>query len=76
MDAHLPGRAPAYAIECRVQRHDGSWHWVRARGLCVRDADGQPQRVAGSVSDIDAQRRAEEGLRESEEPLGLESGHR
>src|SRR5918993_777029 len=67
MDAHLTGRSPAYAIEYRVQRDDGNWHWVRARGLCVRDADGQPLRVAGSVSDIDAQRRAEDQLRESEE---------
>ena len=63
----LTGRSPAYAIEYRVQHDDGSWHWVRARGLCVRDADGQPLRIAGSVSDIDAQRRAEDRLRESEE---------
>lgn len=80
MQAHLEGRSPAYAIEYRVQRHDGSWHWVRARGLCVRDADGQPQRVAGSVSDIDAQRRAEDALRESEEryviaTTGSKEGH-
>ncbi|HYM47525.1 MAG TPA: PAS domain-containing protein, partial [Burkholderiaceae bacterium] len=67
MQAHLDGRSPAYAIEYRVQRQDGSWHWVRARGLCVRDSAGQPQRVAGSVTDIDAQRRAEDALRESEE---------
>ena len=80
MDAHLAGRSPAYAIEYRVQRDDGNWHWVRARGLCVRDADGQPVRVAGSVSDIDAQRRAEDRLRESEEryviaTTGSKEGH-
>ena len=80
MEAHLAGRSPAYAIEYRVQRDDGSWHWVRARGLCVRDADGQPLRVAGSVSDIDAQRRAEDQLRESEEryviaTTGSKEGH-
>ena len=80
MDAHLAGRSPAYAIEYRVQREDGTWHWVRARGLCVRDADGQPLRVAGSVTDIDAQRRAEDRLRESEEryviaTTGSKEGH-
>ncbi len=80
MDAHLAGRSPAYAIEYRVQRDDGNWHWVRARGLCVRDAEGQPLRVAGSVSDIDAQRRAEDQLRESEEryviaTTGSKEGH-
>ena len=80
MDAHLAGRSPAYAIEYRVQRDDGNWHWVRARGLCVRDAEGHPVRVAGSVSDIDAQRRAEDALRESEEryviaTTGSKEGH-
>lgn len=71
MHAHLEGRTPAYAIEYRVQGQDGSWHWVRARGLCVRDAAGKPQRVAGSVTDIDAQRRAEDALRESEERYAI-----
>ncbi|HVG04631.1 MAG TPA: PAS domain-containing protein, partial [Burkholderiaceae bacterium] len=80
MQAHLENRSAAYAIEYRVQRQDGNWHWVRARGLCVRNADGQPQRVAGSVSDIDAQRRAEDALRESEEryviaTTGSKEGH-
>ncbi|MBA3254574.1 MAG: PAS domain-containing protein [Pseudomonadota bacterium] len=80
MHAHLEGRSPAYAIEYRVQRQDGSWHWVRARGLCVRGPDGKPLRLAGSVSDIDAQRRAEDALRESEEryviaTTGSKEGH-
>ncbi len=66
------------SIECNAKTAD--WHWVRARGLCVRDTDGQPLRVAGSVSDIDAQRRAEDRLRESEEryviaTTGSKEGH-
>ena len=45
-----------------------------------RDADGKPQRMAGSISDIDARRRAEEALRLSEERYALaleasEEGH-
>lgn len=71
LHAHLEGRTPAYAIEYRVQRQDGAWHWVRARGLCVRDPAGKTLRVAGSVSDIDAQRRAEDALRESEERYAI-----
>jgi PAS domain S-box-containing protein len=71
MQAHLQGRTPAYAIEYRVQRQDGAWHWARARALCVRDSAGRPLRVAGSVADIDAQRRAEDALRESEERYAL-----
>ena len=67
MQAHLDGRSPAYAIEYRIQHQDGSWHWVRARGLCVRDSAGRAVRIAGSVTDIDAQRQAEDRLRKSEE---------
>ena len=55
-------------------RHpDGRYRWVRARGLCVRDAGGEPLRMAGSVSDIDTRRRTEEALRVSESASRLPS---
>jgi PAS domain S-box-containing protein len=50
---------------------DGSYHWVRVRGMSVRDANGHAIRWAGSVSDIDAQKRAEQALRKSEERYQL-----
>jgi PAS domain S-box-containing protein len=68
---HLAGRTPFYEGEYRVRQRDGSYRWVRSRGLCVRDAGGKPYRMAGSVSDIDARKRAEESLRESEERFAL-----
>src|SRR5262249_49968198 len=43
----------------------------RLRGLCVRDADGKPLRMAGSINDIDARKRAEDALRLSEERYAL-----
>ena len=69
--AHLDGRTPVYAGEYRVQHPDGSYRWVRVRGVCVRDAAGQPLRMAGSVTDIDSRRRAEDALRLSEERYAL-----
>jgi PAS domain S-box-containing protein len=66
-DAHMQGRAPAYEGEWRVRTQEGTYRWVRVHGLCVRDASGKPQRMAGSISDIDARKRAEEALRASEE---------
>jgi PAS domain S-box-containing protein len=66
-DAHMSGKAPAFEGEWRVRHADGSYRWVRVHGLCVRDASGRPIRMAGSISDIDARKRAEEGLRSSEE---------
>ena len=71
VEAHLAGRTPSYKGEWRIVHPDGSSRWVRVRGICVRDDDGRPLRMAGSVSDIDARRRAEEALRESEERYAL-----
>ncbi|MBI5716898.1 MAG: PAS domain-containing protein [Burkholderiales bacterium] len=71
MQAHLDGRTPAYEGEWRVLQHGGGHRWVRVRGVCVRDAEGKPLRMAGSVSDIDARKRAEESLRRSEERYAL-----
>jgi PAS domain S-box-containing protein len=80
MEAHMAGKTPLYEFEYRVRHPDGAYRWVRSRGLCVRDANGRPLRMAGSVSDIDARRRAEEESRQSEERYalamsGLRGGH-
>ena len=66
-EAHLSGKAEAYEIELRLRHPDGVYRWARVRGVCVRDSTGRPQRMAGSVSDIDARKRAEEALRQSQE---------
>jgi PAS domain S-box-containing protein len=69
--AHLEGTVPAYFGEYRVRHPDGEYRWLRVRGLCVRNAAGEPLRMAGSVSDIDSRKRAEESLRQSEERYAL-----
>jgi PAS domain S-box-containing protein len=80
LEDHLAGHTPAYAVELRVRKPDGGYRWIRAHGRCVRDAAGRPQRIAGSVSDIDDRKRAEDALRQSEERYalamaGLRGGH-
>ena len=67
LEDHLAGRTPLYEGEYRVRHADGRYRWVLIRGMCTRDATGRPLRMAGSVSDIDAQKHAEEALRLSEE---------
>ena len=67
----LAGRATTYDGEWRVRHADGVYRWVRIRALCVRDATGQAMRMAGSVSDIDAKRRAQAALRFSEQRVAL-----
>ncbi len=71
IEAHLAGKTPAYESEFRVKSGAGGYRWVRVRGLCIRNPDGTPRRMAGSASDVDAQRRAEHALRESEERFAL-----
>jgi PAS domain S-box-containing protein len=67
MHAHLSGKAPVYEGEWRLLQPDGVYRWRHLHGVCVRDADGKPLRMAGSMSDVDARRRAQDALRESEE---------
>jgi len=71
MQAHLDGLTPAYEGEWRICHPGNQYRWVRVRGMCVRDAAGKPLRMAGSVSDIDSRKRAEESLRQSEERYAL-----
>jgi len=76
IENYVLGQAPAYDGEWRMRHPDGSHRWVRIRGTCVRDMAGRATRLAGSVSDVDASRRAEEALRQSQrlEALGTLAG--
>ena len=65
MAAHMNGGTSYYETEHRLRHRDGAYRWVSARGVCVRD-DGQPMRMAGSVSDITERKQAESRLRARE----------
>ena len=62
MQAHLDHGTP-YFVEYRLRGRDGGWRWFESRAMTVRDADGRPLRVIGSITDIDARKRAEEAAR-------------
>jgi diguanylate cyclase (GGDEF)-like protein/PAS domain S-box-containing protein len=62
LEGHLGGQEPHFQHEHRIRCKDGTAVWVLARGLAVRDAVGKPTRVAGSLTDISATKRAEEQL--------------
>jgi len=72
----LEGRVELREGEYRVLLPNGDYRWIRHRNKCVRDADGRPLRVAGSVSDIDAQKRAEGQLLQAKklEAIGTLAG--
>jgi PAS domain S-box-containing protein len=49
-----------FELESRLRRADGSYCWVLERALPLRDASGRITRWLGTVTDIDAQKRAQE----------------
>lgn len=62
LDGHLKGMSEHFEFEHRVLHQDGSWRWMRTRGLAVRGAAGRPTRFAGSQTDITERRLSEERL--------------
>ena len=65
----LAGTSSTIAIEYRLRHKDGSYRWIAAHGLAVRDEQGRAYRFVGSHGDITDRKRAEEALRRSEEQL-------
>ena len=57
----------AYQIKYRIRRKEGPYRWCLDQFTIMRDADGMPSAVIGSVKDITEQNQMEEALRESEQ---------
>ncbi len=60
-----------YEQEERHRRADGTYRWYLSRGVPLRDAEGRIVRWYGANTDIEDRKRAEEGLRRSEERYRL-----
>lgn len=61
-----------FDIQVRVKKESGEYGWFRTRGLATRDKQGRPIRMAGSLTEIDDQKRAEEELRKTVAELKIE----
>jgi PAS domain S-box-containing protein len=60
---HQRGTDTHYEVEYRLRAADGTYRWLLARGATVRNLEGTPYRMVGSLTDITARKRAEEDAR-------------
>ena len=66
-EAVVEGRSNAMETEYRIRTRSGTWRWILSRGRATaRDALGRAIRLAGVTIDIDARKRMELALRDSE----------
>lgn|GEM_PF-493176 len=70
---HLNQRIP-YNVEYRLQKKDGEYCWILARGQAIWNEQGQPVRMAGSISDISDRKRREEILKDIASGVSVEVG--
>jgi diguanylate cyclase (GGDEF)-like protein/PAS domain S-box-containing protein len=60
--ATMNGPARRWSEEYRFRHEDGSYRWFWDRGVLTRDAQNRPMRFIGCMTDISAQREAEERI--------------
>lgn len=62
LDKHLNGTSTYFESEYRLLHRNGGYRLMLSRGVAIRDESGRATRVAGSQTDVTAQRRVEERL--------------
>ena len=63
--------AGKFQAEYRSLKTDGSGRWLAGRGEVLRDAEGMPARVIGTLTDISERKDLEEALRQTTESLNI-----
>ncbi len=56
-------------VDYRWRHKDGEYRWMSSNRVLVRDSDGEPVAIVGTVRDITQRKRVEQALRDGEERL-------
>ncbi len=67
-DSHIEHNSP-FTVTLRLLRSDEQPIWVTVRGIAIRDENGVPLRIVGSVTDITALRQAQHKLQNINQTL-------
>ena len=74
VQAHLH-LGEVYDVELRLRTKAGEYRWFRSRGHAERGDNGEPVRMAGSITDITERKLAEEAMSASEERYRFLADH-
>ena len=70
LEDYFAKRGAPFLSEFRIRHRDGTWRWVRGRGVIVSpDTSGSGRQMVGTIMDITKPREAMEALKEREEQL-------
>jgi PAS domain S-box-containing protein len=62
LHGHVEGTTDHLEMEYRILHKDGSYRWVRDRGVALRHPNGRAYRIAGSREDITQRKQSEQAL--------------
>ncbi len=71
LQRHLADPSHPYDQIVRYRHNDGSWVWVRCRGIAIRDDPGKPVRMLGAHSDVTSIKEREAEIRRMHDDLDV-----